>query len=67
MLLVVPKEKDGLSAALDDMESYHSFSNLVSYLNVTEVDLVMPKFDIAYSVDLVSILQNVNAVIIIIS
>jgi len=60
MLLVVPKHKDSLLAALRDMEEYRSFEDLINALNQTEVELIMPSFEIDYAADLVSTLEKLN-------
>ncbi|GJQ65738.1 SRPN3 [Trypoxylus dichotomus] len=60
MLLVVPKQHRDLSAALQDLESYRSFSNLVESLNKSEVELLLPRFEISYGVDLIRTLEKMG-------
>ncbi|KRT81068.1 hypothetical protein AMK59_5123 [Oryctes borbonicus] len=60
MLIVLPKLHNSLLAALQDVESYRSFANLVDTLNKSEVELLFPRFEINYGVDLVRTLEKMG-------
>lgn len=59
MLIVVPKLHNGLTLALRDVESYRSFSHLLAHMNKTDVEVLLPRFEIDYNVDLVRVLEKV--------
>ncbi|KAK9758832.1 Serpin (serine protease inhibitor) [Popillia japonica] len=60
MLIVVPKLHNGLTLALRDVESYRSFSHLLAHMNKTDVEVLLPRFEIDYNVDLVRVLEKMG-------
>lgn len=58
MLIVVPQEREGLTPLIRDLP-YMSVPQILEEMEPSDVMLVMPKFTVEYSADLVEPLKNV--------
>ncbi|XP_026326288.1 serpin B10-like [Hyposmocoma kahamanoa] len=59
MLIVVPQDREGLSTLIRDLP-YVSIPQIVEHLETNDVTLIMPRFNVEYSDDLVTSLRNMR-------
>nr|ATU82781.1 secreted Serpin protein [Pristhesancus plagipennis] len=60
MIIVLPLERDGLSRTIRNLP-FNSLFPVLQNLPYSEINLIMPKFSIEYSADLVPLLEKLGA------
>lgn len=61
LLIVLPKNRNGLQEVEKKLSSDFDLANVLDQLSLTQVQVSLPKYKVEYKVDLVEVLQKVNS------